>query len=117
MAHTPEKRLSRVEFLLGPLLLASLFHDFPLCLSPKSVKCDLLADDGTLNIANDNIDNIHRDLQQSLNDASDWCCTNLMALIPAKTKCMLIATRQKYRKEKLALNLSFVHANETGFRA
>ena len=35
---------------------------------PKSVKYDLFADDGTLDTANDNIDNICWDLPQSLND-------------------------------------------------
>ena len=33
----------------------------PLCLTRASVQCDLFADDGTLNTANDNIDNIRRD--------------------------------------------------------
>ena len=47
-----------------------------------SVQCDLFADDGTLNTANDNIDNIRRDLQQSLYDVSGWCCRNRMALNP-----------------------------------
>ena len=70
------------------------------------MKCDLFADDGTINTANDNIDNIRRDLQQSLNAVSDRCCTNLMALGLAETKCMLMATRQKHQKEKLSLNLN-----------
>ena len=66
------------------------------------------ADDGTLNTANDNIDNIRRDLQQSLHDVSAWCCKNRMALNPTKTKCMLMATRQKHQKKKqLPLNLKF----------
>ena len=33
-------------------------NDLPLCLTRASVQCDLFADDGTLNTANDNIDNI-----------------------------------------------------------
>ena len=33
----------------------------------------------TLNTANDHIDNIRRDLQQSLYDVSGWCCRNRMA--------------------------------------
>ena len=70
-------------------------------------QCDLFADDGTLNTANDNIDNIRRDLQQSLYDVSGWCCRNRMALNPTKTKCMLMATRQKHQKKQLPLNLKF----------
>ena len=58
-----------------------------------------LLSDGTLNTANDNIDNIRRDFQQSLYDVSGWCCRNQMALNPTKTKCMLMATRQNHQKK------------------
>ena len=88
--------------ILGPLLFCIFINDLPLCLTRASVQCDLFADDGTLNTANDNIDNIRRDLQQSLYDVSGWCCTN-----PTKTKCMLMATRQKHQKKQLHLNLKF----------
>ena len=37
----------------------------PMCLKRPTVQCDLFTDDDTLNTANDNIDNIRRDLQQS----------------------------------------------------
>ena len=89
--------------ILGPLLIGIFINDLPLCLSSKSVKCDLFAD-GTFDTANDSIDNIRWDLQQSLNDVSDWCCTNLMALNQTKTKCMLMATRQE-RKALYELRL------------
>ena len=84
------------ESILGPLLFCIFINDLPICLTRPSVQCDLLADDGTLNTANDNIDNIHRDLQQSLNYICVWCCRNRMALNLTKTKCMLMATRQKH---------------------
>ena len=84
---------------LGPLLFSIFINDLALCLTRASVKCDLFADDGTLNTANENIDNIRRDLQQSLYDVSGWCCRNRMALNPTKTKCMLMATRQKHQKK------------------
>ena len=58
--------------ILGPLLFCIFINDLPMCLTRPSVQYDLFADDGTLNTANDNIDNIHRDLQQSLNDISGW---------------------------------------------
>ena len=38
---------------------------------------------------------------------SGWCCRNRMALNPTKTKCMLMATRQKHQKKQLPLNLKF----------
>ena len=86
--------------ILGPLLFCILINDLLLCLTRASVQCNLFADDGTFNTANDNIDNIRRDLQQSLYDVSGWCCRNRMALNPTKTKCMLMATRQKHQKKK-----------------
>ena len=73
----------------------------------------------TLNTANDHIDNIRRDLQQSLYDVSGWCCRNRMAMNLTKIKCMLKATRQKYqtpppppqkkrrKKRSFLLNLKF----------
>ena len=69
---------SRVD--LRPFLFDIFMDYFPLCVSPKFVSCDSFADDGTLNTANDNTDNIRRDLQQSLDNVSDWCRTNLIGL-------------------------------------
>ena len=86
--------------ILGPRLFCIFINDLPLCLTRASVQCDLFADDGTLNTANDNVDNTHKDLQQSLYDVSGWCCRNRMALNPTKTKCMLMATRQKHQKKE-----------------
>ena len=88
--------------ILGMLLFCIFINDLPLCLTRASIQCDLFADDGTLNTVNDNMDNIRRDLQQSLYDVSGWCCRNRMALNPTKTKCMLMATRQKHQKKTKA---------------
>ena len=93
--------------ILGPLLFCIFINDLPLCLTRPSVQCDLFADDGTLNTANNNIDNIRRGLQQSLNDIPGWCSRNRMALNPTKTKCMLMGTKQKHQKQQLPLNLNF----------
>ena len=49
--------------ILGPLLFCIFINNLPMCLTRPSVKCELSADDGTHNTANDNIDNICRDLQ------------------------------------------------------
>ena len=97
---------SRVSqgLILGPLLFCIFINDLPMCLTCPSVQCDLFADDGTLNTANNNI---RRNLQQSLNDISGWCCRNRMALNPVKTKCMLMVTTQKHHKQQLSLNLNF----------
>ena len=90
---------------LGPLLFCA--NDLPMCLTGPSVQRDLFADDGTLNTANNTIDNILRDLQHSLNDISGWRGRIRMALTPSKTKCTLMATRQKHQKQQLPLNLKF----------
>ena len=74
------------------------------------MQCDLFADDGTLNTANDNIHNIRRDLQQSLNNIYGWC-RNRMALNPTKTEHILMATRQKHLKSIIR-----DHANRAGFK-
>ena len=84
----------------SPLLFRIFIKDLPLYLTRASVQCDLFADNGTLNTANGSIDDIRRDLQQSLYDVSGWCCKNRMALNPTKTKCMLMATRQKHHRKK-----------------
>jgi len=83
--------------IIGPLLFWIFINDLPMCLTRPSVQSDLFADHGTLNTANDNINNMRRDLQQSVNDISGWCCGNRMALDPSKTKRMLMATRQKHQ--------------------
>ena len=101
---------------LGPLLFCIFINDLPLCLTRASVQCDLFADDGTLNTANDNIDYIRRDLQLSLYDVSGWC-RNRMALNPTKTKCMLMATRQKHQKKTAPFKSKVRdHANRAGFK-
>ena len=89
---------------LGPLLVC--MNDLPMCLAGPSVQCDLFADDGTLNTANGNVDNIRRDLQQSQIEISGCCCRNRMTLNPTKTKCMLMETKQKHQKQQLPLNLN-----------
>ena len=68
--------------ILGPLLFCIFINDLPMCFSRASVHCDPFADDCTLNIANDSIDTIRRDLRQSPNDICGWCCRNRMALNP-----------------------------------
>ena len=77
-----------------------------MCLTRPSLQCDF-DDDGTLKTANDNKDNIRRDLQKakqnkqkSVHDVSKWCCRNRMALNQTKTKRMLMATRQKRMKNR-----------------
>ena len=66
----------------------------------------MFVDDTSLNRSDKDTDIVQNELQRSINEASDWCDHNAMSLHPAKTKSMLLATRQKYQLHPLHLNLS-----------
>ena len=66
----------------------------------------MFADDTSLNTSDKDTDTVQNELQRSINEASDWCDNNAMILHPAKTKCMLLTTRQKHQLRPLHLNLS-----------
>ena len=66
----------------------------------------MFADDTSLNTSDKNTDTVQNELQRSINEASDWCEFNAMILHPAKTKSMLLTTRQKHQLRPLHLNLS-----------
>ena len=92
--------------ILGPLLFCVFINDLPLNISSALVQCDMFADDDTLHASSENVCEIQHELQQSLNKVSEWCSTNLMALNPSKSKCMLIATRQKHQRQLPGLDLN-----------
>ena len=97
-----EKGTHRVQFVQG------MTEVFLLLFADDVAQVSLtFADNGTLNTANNNVDNLRSDLQHRLNDISGWCRRNRMALNPTKTRCMLTATRQKYQKQLLPSNLNF----------
>ena len=56
---------------------------------------DMFADDSTLYTSGHNVDEIQRSLQNNLNAVTTWCEDNRMVLNVAKTKCMLITTKQR----------------------
>ena len=66
----------------------------------------MFADDTSLNSSDKNTDTVQKEIQRSINEASDRCDNNAMILHPAKTKSMLLATRQKHQLRQLHLNLS-----------
>ena len=68
-------------------------NDLPLY--TDNVKTDLYADDTILHEKGKSISNIKNKLQISLNNLQEWCENNGMVLNTAKTKVMLITTRQK----------------------
>ena len=67
----------------------------------------MFADDTTLVCTyNKGTDTVQNELQRSINEASDWCNNNAMILHPAKTKGMLLTSRQKHQLRPLHRNLS-----------
>ena len=66
----------------------------------------MFADDTSLNSSDEDTDTVQKELQRSINEASDWYDNNAMILHPAKTKRMLDDTRQKHPLHPLHLNLS-----------
>ena len=84
---------------LGPLLFNLFINDMPLHIEDDKVDCDLFADDATLHTPDKNIHAVNNRLQNGLNDMSEWCTKNRMAIHPTKTECMVITSWQKRQHE------------------
>ena len=95
---------------LGPLLFGLFINDLPLNITNPKIICDLFADDNSMHSSASNIETVKTNLQNGLDEVSNWCVNNHMALNPKKTKCMAIATRQKHQIKPLTLDLT-LHAN------
>ena len=80
--------------ILGPLMFLLFINDLPLY--TDNVKTDLYADDTTLHENGQSISDIKTKLQIGLNNLQELCKYNEMVLNTAKTKIMLITTRQKW---------------------
>ena len=91
--------------ILGPLLFCIFINDLPLHIQDEKVRNSLFADDSSLDIIGKTVNEIEVTLQKSLNEVSGWCKNNLMCLHREKTKCMVIATRQKHQRFPLRLKL------------
>ena len=91
--------------ILGPLLFCIFINDLPLHIHDKKVRNSLFADDSSLDKSGKTVKEIEVTLQKSLDDVSGWRKNNLMCLHPEKTKCMVIATRQKHQRSPLRLKL------------
>ena len=70
-----------------------------------SVDCDMLADNTTLHTSRKGISQISSNIQDGLDQASNWCDSNHMVINPIKTKSISIATRQKRQLSPSPLNL------------
>ena len=90
---------------MGPILFSLFISDLPLHVKDISVDCDMLADDTTLHTSGKDIMQIRSNMQDSLDQVSNWCDNNHMVIHPIKTKSMTIATRQKHKLSPLPLDL------------
>lgn len=91
--------------ILGPLLFCIFINDLPLQLDSTHTECDMFADDTTLHSAGKTVPEIRRNLQESIEQVSQWCLNNCMLINPLKTKSMLITTRQKHQLRPQPLDL------------
>ena len=91
--------------ILGPLLFCIFINDLPLSISDPRVSCHIFADDTTLHSSAKNMSDVQSSLQCGINDISNWCILNQMAIHPKKTKCMVITSRQKHQLQPLTLDL------------
>ena len=90
---------------LGLILFSLFINDLPLHMKDVSVDCDMLADDTTLHTSGKDIMQIRSNMQDSLDQVSNWYDNNRMVINPIKTKSMTVATRQKHQLSPLPLDL------------
>ena len=70
---------------------------------------DMFADDSTMYTSGHNVDEIQHSLQINLSGITTWCEDNRMVINTAKTKCMLITTKQRrhhLRNNQLSITLN-----------
>ena len=65
----------------------------------------MLADDTTLHTSGKDIMQIRSNMQDSLDQVSNWCDNNHMVISLIKTKSVTIATRHKHQLSPLPLDL------------
>ena len=88
-----------------PILFTLFINDLPLHVKDISVDCDMLADDTTLHTSGKDIMQIRSNMQDSLDQVSNWCDNNHMVISLIKTKSVTIATRHKHQLSPLPLDL------------
>ena len=96
---------------LGPLLFCLFINDLPLSITDTSVVCHMLADDTTISTSKKSLPLIETSLQKSIDKIANWCQYNHMCINIAKTKSMIITTRQKHQLTPLRLNLTLSGKN------
>ena len=108
MYPSPQTLANRVPqgSTLGPVLFLIYINDLNLFI--KNSNLDLYADDSSLYTSGSESLEVQTNLQSSLNSVLDWCTRNNMLVNPSKTKCMLIAHKNKSASCKLDLRINNV---------
>jgi hypothetical protein len=91
--------------ILGPLIFILFINDLPLNLVEEST---IYADDTCIFTKSKLLEDVEVSLNKDLKNANEWMKENKMILNNEKTKCMLIATKQKshkLRKNYIDLNV------------
>ena len=91
--------------ILGPLLFCLYINDMPFQLSNPKTKCYLFADDGSISASAKTTEELESMLQKDIDKVASWSSANKMIIHPEKTKCMIIASRQKHQLDPLELNI------------
>ena len=81
--------------ILGPLLFIIFINDMFMHDSSVDNKNSLYADDSSFYTVGNTVAEIEMNLNQDLKKVTDWCTKNRMFINKAKTKSMLLCTRQK----------------------
>ena len=90
---------------MGPILLSLFISDLPLHVKNISVDCDMLADDTTLHTSGKYIIQIRSNMQDSLDQVSNWCDNNHTVINPIKTKSIMSF---KSFKEKFGIKTDYI---------
>ena len=83
--------------ILGPLFFLISISDLPLYTTPTG-NIHLFADDITISVHSKSIQVVNSQLQKAADSINSWCKENRMKIHVEKTKCILLASRQKVRK-------------------
>jgi len=89
---------------LGPLLYSIFVNDMPYVL--KNAGMGIYADDTTMYVSSESIEQVNEVLQLELKLVSEWILENKLKLNVLKTKCMVIGSKYSLRTDqRLSLSL------------